>query len=59
MTPNELIKAALMMEFDLLWNGGIGIGTHIRTLKRLMQMLVTAQMMHFVLDLVLSLVRRS
>ena len=24
MTPNELIKASLMMEFDLLWNGGIG-----------------------------------
>ncbi|MEL0632772.1 NAD-glutamate dehydrogenase [Pseudoalteromonas carrageenovora] len=24
MTPNELMKASLMMNFDLLWNGGIG-----------------------------------
>lgn len=24
MTPNELIKASLMMDHDLLWNGGIG-----------------------------------
>jgi glutamate dehydrogenase len=31
MTPNELIKAALMMEFDLLWNGGIG--TYIKNSK--------------------------
>lgn len=29
MTPNELIKASLMMEFDLLWNGGIG--TYIKS----------------------------
>ncbi|MBB1300378.1 NAD-glutamate dehydrogenase [Pseudoalteromonas sp. SR44-8] len=31
MTPNELIKAFLMMEFDLLWNGGIG--TYIKSSK--------------------------
>ncbi|WP_368484829.1 NAD-glutamate dehydrogenase [Pseudoalteromonas sp. SD03] len=31
MTPNELIKASLMMEFDLLWNGGIG--TYIKHSK--------------------------
>ncbi|WMS89388.1 NAD-glutamate dehydrogenase [Pseudoalteromonas sp. HL-AS1] len=31
MTPNELIKASLMMEFDLLWNGGIG--TYIKNSK--------------------------
>ena len=31
MTPNELIKACLMMEFDLLWNGGIG--TYIKSSK--------------------------
>ncbi|MGO2128367.1 MAG: NAD-glutamate dehydrogenase, partial [Pseudoalteromonas prydzensis] len=31
MTPNELIKASLMMEFDLLWNGGIG--TYIKSSK--------------------------
>ncbi|MGO3643883.1 MAG: NAD-glutamate dehydrogenase domain-containing protein, partial [Pseudoalteromonas sp.] len=31
MTPNELIKAVLMMEFDLLWNGGIG--TYIKSSK--------------------------
>ncbi len=24
LTPNELIRAALMMEVDLIWNGGIG-----------------------------------
>jgi len=24
MTPNELIKACLTMEVDLIWNGGIG-----------------------------------
>lgn len=31
MTPNELMKASLMMEFDLLWNGGIG--TYIKHSK--------------------------
>ncbi|MBH0042269.1 NAD-glutamate dehydrogenase [Pseudoalteromonas sp. SWXJZ10B] len=31
MTPNELMKASLMMEFDLLWNGGIG--TYIKNSK--------------------------
>ena len=31
MTPNELMKASLMMEFDLLWNGGIG--TYIKHTK--------------------------
>eukprot|EP01093_Parvamoeba_rugata_P019080 TRINITY_DN835_c0_g2_i1.p1 TRINITY_DN835_c0_g2~~TRINITY_DN835_c0_g2_i1.p1 ORF type:complete len:901 (+),score=271.39 TRINITY_DN835_c0_g2_i1:343-2703(+) len=31
MTPNELIKACLMMEFDLLWNGGIG--TYVKSSK--------------------------
>ncbi|WP_404340237.1 NAD-glutamate dehydrogenase [Pseudoalteromonas mariniglutinosa] len=31
MTPNELIKAALMMDYDLLWNGGIG--TYIKNSK--------------------------
>ncbi|MBL0689244.1 MAG: NAD-glutamate dehydrogenase, partial [Pseudoalteromonas sp.] len=31
MTPNELIKASLMMDHDLLWNGGIG--TYIKHSK--------------------------
>ncbi|MDN3383628.1 NAD-glutamate dehydrogenase [Pseudoalteromonas sp. APC 3358] len=31
MTPNELMKASLTMEFDLLWNGGIG--TYIKNSK--------------------------
>ena len=31
MTPNELIKASLMMNYDLLWNGGIG--TYIKHSK--------------------------
>ena len=31
MTPNELMKASLMMNFDLLWNGGIG--TYIKHSK--------------------------
>lgn len=31
MTPNELIRASLMMQFDLLWNGGIG--TYIKHTK--------------------------
>ncbi|KDC53324.1 NAD-glutamate dehydrogenase [Pseudoalteromonas fuliginea] len=31
MTPNELMKASLMMNFDLLWNGGIG--TYIKNSK--------------------------
>ncbi|WP_372762100.1 NAD-glutamate dehydrogenase, partial [Pseudoalteromonas sp.] len=31
MTPSELIKASLMMKFDLLWNGGIG--TYIKSAK--------------------------
>ncbi|MDO6463386.1 NAD-glutamate dehydrogenase [Pseudoalteromonas carrageenovora] len=31
MTPNELMKASLMMSFDLLWNGGIG--TYIKHSK--------------------------
>ncbi|KAA1160723.1 NAD-glutamate dehydrogenase [Pseudoalteromonas fuliginea] len=31
MTPNELMKASLMMDFDLLWNGGIG--TYIKNSK--------------------------
>jgi glutamate dehydrogenase len=31
MTPNELMKASLMMDFDLLWNGGIG--TYIKNTK--------------------------
>ena len=31
MTPSELMKASLMMDFDLLWNGGIG--TYIKNSK--------------------------
>ncbi|WP_193038630.1 NAD-glutamate dehydrogenase [Pseudoalteromonas nigrifaciens] len=31
MTPTELIKAALMMDYDLLWNGGIG--TYVKSSK--------------------------
>ncbi|ALS33194.1 glutamate dehydrogenase [Pseudoalteromonas translucida KMM 520] len=31
MTPTELIKATLMMDYDLLWNGGIG--TYVKSSK--------------------------